>query len=107
MKNHMFELSRLPHFVDNWPTDGGEVSLYPPPQEDCWHSFLLQAESIPGPQIQLGGLRKLKKSNDLIGNQTCNLPACNIMPHPTLWLSKIVLLPTKNRDVPQTGTTFS
>jgi hypothetical protein len=34
----------------------------------------------------LGGLDKLKKSNDLIGNQTCDLPARNIVPQPTMLL---------------------
>jgi hypothetical protein len=47
------ETSRLPHFLDNRVTDGGEVSLTrrPPfnPQEDSWYSFLLEAESTPGP----------------------------------------------------------
>jgi hypothetical protein len=50
------ETSRLPHFLDNRLTDDGEVvsltrrptALYP--QEDSWYSFLLEAESIPGPQ---------------------------------------------------------
>jgi hypothetical protein len=47
------EKSRLPHFLDNRLTDGGEVvSLRrrPPfaPQEDSWYSFLLEAESTPG-----------------------------------------------------------
>jgi hypothetical protein len=43
----------LPYFLDNRLTDGGELSvlrtaaLYP--QEDSWYSFLLQAESTPGP----------------------------------------------------------
>jgi hypothetical protein len=46
--------SRLPHFLDNWLTDGGEVvslTRRPPftPQEDSWYSFLLVAESTPGP----------------------------------------------------------
>jgi hypothetical protein len=48
------ETSSLPHFLDNRVTDGGEVvSLMrrPPftPQEDSWYSFLLEAESSPGP----------------------------------------------------------
>jgi hypothetical protein len=30
-----------------------------------------------------GRVRSIEKSNDLIGNQTCNLPACSIMPHST------------------------
>jgi hypothetical protein len=45
--------SRLPYFLDNGFTDGGEVSLkrHPPftPQKDSWYSFLLEAESTPGP----------------------------------------------------------
>jgi hypothetical protein len=47
---------KLPHFLDNRLTDGGEVvsltcwpaTLYT--QEDSWYSFLLEAESIPGLQ---------------------------------------------------------
>jgi hypothetical protein len=40
--------------LDSRLTDGGEVvslTLRPPftPQEDCWYSFLLEAESTPGP----------------------------------------------------------
>jgi hypothetical protein len=50
------ETSRLPHFVDNRLTDGGEVvslthrpaALYP--QEDSWYSFLLEGEPTSGPQ---------------------------------------------------------
>jgi hypothetical protein len=45
---------RLPHFLENRLTGGGEVvSLIrqPPftPQEDFWYSFLLEAEWTPGP----------------------------------------------------------
>jgi hypothetical protein len=48
------ETSRLPHFVDNGLTDSDEVVSFtrrPPftPQEDPWFSFLLEAESTPGP----------------------------------------------------------
>jgi hypothetical protein len=46
------ETSRLPHFLDNRLTDGGEVSrtsrLPFIPQEDSWYSFLLEAESNSG-----------------------------------------------------------
>jgi hypothetical protein len=47
------ETTRLPHFLDNRLTDGGEVvSLTRRPpfahQEDSWHSFLLEAESTTG-----------------------------------------------------------
>jgi hypothetical protein len=49
------ETSRFPHFVHNRLTDGGEVvsltrrpaALYS--QEGSWYSFLLEAESTPGP----------------------------------------------------------
>jgi hypothetical protein len=65
-------MSRLPHFLDSLLMDGGEVvsltcrppftlltdggevvslTCQPPftPQEDTWYSFLLEAESTPGP----------------------------------------------------------
>jgi hypothetical protein len=42
---------RIPHFLDNQLTGGGEViSLthrpHSTPQEDSWYSFLLEVESI-------------------------------------------------------------
>jgi hypothetical protein len=48
------ETSGLPRFLDNRLTDGGEVvsvTRQPPltPQDDSWYSFLLEAESTPGP----------------------------------------------------------
>jgi hypothetical protein len=48
------EMPRLPQLLDSWLTDGDEVvSLrhWQPfyPQEDSWYSFLLEAESTPGP----------------------------------------------------------
>jgi hypothetical protein len=33
--------------------------------------------------VPLEGLGKLKKSNDLIGTRTRDLPACGIVPQPT------------------------
>jgi hypothetical protein len=35
--------------------------------------------------VQLEGLGQLKKTNDLIGIQTCNLPPCNTVPRPTCY----------------------
>jgi hypothetical protein len=48
------EKLRLTHFLDNRLTDGGEVvslTRRPPftTREDSWYSFLLRAESTPGP----------------------------------------------------------
>jgi hypothetical protein len=48
------ETSRLPHFLDNRFTDSGEVfSLTRPTKfyatEKSWYSFLLEAQSTPGP----------------------------------------------------------
>jgi hypothetical protein len=36
--------------------------------------------------MRLKGLGQLKKSNDLIGNRTRDLPACSIVPQPTTLL---------------------
>jgi hypothetical protein len=49
-------MPRLPHFLENQLTDGGDVvSLrcwppFTPPPEDSWYSFLFEAESTPKPQ---------------------------------------------------------
>jgi hypothetical protein len=48
------ETLRIPHFLDSRLTDGGEVVSLTrrpsfTPQEDSWYSFLLEAESTPGP----------------------------------------------------------
>jgi hypothetical protein len=45
---------RIPHFLENRLTDGGEVvspTNWPSytPQEDFWYSFLLEGEKTPGP----------------------------------------------------------
>jgi hypothetical protein len=52
---YCYGTSRFLHSLDNRLTDGGEfvsftrqpAALYP--QEDSWYSFLLEAESTPGP----------------------------------------------------------
>jgi hypothetical protein len=50
-----WETSRLPHVLEFWLTDGGEaVSLMhwlgaPYLPEHSWYSFLIEAESTPGP----------------------------------------------------------
>jgi hypothetical protein len=51
-------MSRLPHFLDNRLTDGGEVinlTRLPPalnPEEVLWYSFVLVAESTPRAIVQ-------------------------------------------------------
>jgi hypothetical protein len=65
-------MSRLPHFLDNWLTDGGEVvslthQLPFTLQEESWYSFLLQAGSQPQGHSEVGRVRSIEKSHDLIG----------------------------------------
>jgi hypothetical protein len=48
------EKSKIPYFLDNQLTDGGEIvslrhRLPFIPQEDTWYSFLLEAEWTTGP----------------------------------------------------------
>jgi hypothetical protein len=43
-----------------WPYAPG--ALPPPPQEDSWYSFLLEAESTPRAIVRLQGLGQFKRS---------------------------------------------
>jgi hypothetical protein len=48
------EMLRFPHFLDSRLIDGGKVVSLTPrphftPQKNSWYSFLLEAESTPGP----------------------------------------------------------
>jgi hypothetical protein len=52
------------------------------PQEVSCYSFLLEAESTPG-HSAAGKIRSIEKSNNLIGNRTCDFSACIIVPQPT------------------------
>jgi hypothetical protein len=36
-----------------------------------------------------GRIRSIEKFNDLIGNRTCNFPACSIVPQPTALASTL------------------
>jgi hypothetical protein len=74
---------RIPHFLENRLTDGGEVfSLTHRPrftrQENSWYSFLLVSQ--PQCLVLLEGLGKLKKFIYSIGPRTLDLPAFNIVP---------------------------
>ena len=49
-----------------------------PPRKYSWYLFLLEAA------LNLGPKRKMKNSNDIIGNRTHDLPACSAVPQPTV-----------------------
>jgi hypothetical protein len=80
-------MSRLPHFLDNWLTDGGEVVRLtgrPPftPKKIPGTHFCYR---LIGPQDHsaAGRIRSIEKSNNLIGIRTRDVPACSIVPQPT------------------------
>jgi hypothetical protein len=56
-------------------------------QEVSWYSFLLEAESILGP----GSIRLFEISNDLIANQSHDIPACRTVPQATILLLIFIL----------------
>jgi len=53
-----------------------------PPRRYSWYSFMLEAESTPGPWCG-GRIKSTKNSNDAIGNRTRGLLACSAVPQPT------------------------
>jgi hypothetical protein len=64
--------------------EGGKVvspTHRPPlsPRNYSWYSFLLEAESTPGPQCGRKDYAN-KNSSDTIGNRTSDLPACSTVP---------------------------
>jgi hypothetical protein len=81
-----FETSRLPCFLHNWLTGGGNVSvtlvpavLPPSPQEVLWCPFLL----IPQGHSATGKIKSVERLNDT-GNQTRYLPTSSMMSQPTI-----------------------
>jgi len=54
--------------------------LNPPPRKYSWYSFLLEAESTPGPQC---GRKDYVNVSNTIGNWTRDLPTCSAVPQPT------------------------
>jgi hypothetical protein len=80
-------MSRLPHFLGNRLTDRGEVvslALRPPfapgkisGTHFCWRL------SQPQGHTAAGKIRSIERSNDLVRNQTYNLPAHSTVPQPT------------------------
>jgi hypothetical protein len=82
------ETSRLPHFLESRLIDGGEVvslTRRPPftPRKIPDTHFCSRL-SRPQGHNTAGRIRSIEKSNDLIGNGNRDLPACSIVPQPTM-----------------------
>jgi hypothetical protein len=87
-------MSRLPHFVDSPFTDGGQgvnlrrwpAGLSPRkiPGTDFYYRL-----SRPHGHIAAARIRSFEQRNDLIGNRTRDIPACSIVPQPTMLLRDI------------------
>jgi hypothetical protein len=81
---------RIPHCLDNRLTDSGKVvspthRQHFTPQKHYFSAsgtHFCYRMSEPQGLVQHEGLGKLKNFIRLIGSQTCNLPACSIVPHP-------------------------
>ena len=71
--NEDFWRLKFEHFMTRTALRTGP--LYP--RKSSWYSFLLEAESIPGPQ---SGRMEV---NDTFGNRTRDLPAYSAVPQPT------------------------
>jgi hypothetical protein len=83
------------HTLHNWLTDAvlttvtsRQAALYP--QENSWYSFLLEAETTPGPSAA-GRIRSTEKSDDLVENGTLDLPACGMVPRPAVQVGRYVI----------------
>jgi len=76
---------RLPEFVTP-AQDGDRLSvlltdrLYP--RKYSWYSFLLEAESTPGPKCDRKDFMSMKNSNDTSWDRTSDLPICSTAPKP-------------------------
>jgi hypothetical protein len=94
--------SRLPRFLDNQPTDGGEVvslTRRPPftPSKIPSTHFCKRLSRTQG-HSATGRIRSIEKSNGLIGNRTRDIPTCSIVPQPTKNIQKQSDVFKCNRD---------
>ena len=75
---------RFPDFMTTGQDGGTVVSSthWPPlPLTKCsWYSFLLEAESTPGPKYDRKDFRSLKNSTDTSWDLTSHLPICSTAP---------------------------
>jgi hypothetical protein len=73
--------------LGNWLTDGVEVVSFThrPPftAKKIPGTYFCQSLSRPQNHSEAKRIRTIKKSNDLIGTRTRDLPACSIQPQPT------------------------
>ena len=75
---------RFPDFVKTAQDGGKVVSLtHRPlftPRKYSWYSFLLEAESTPGPQCDRMDFMSMKNSNDISWDRTSDVPICSTAP---------------------------
>jgi hypothetical protein len=80
-------MSRLPHFLDNRLTNGGEVvslTSWPPfTSKKIPGTHFCRILSRPQGHSAAGRIRSIEKSNDFVGNRNHGLPAHSIVPQRT------------------------
>ena len=78
---------RLPDFMKIGTWRRLSLQPYAPaaftPRIYSWYSFLLEAESTPGPYTAAGRIMPMKNCNDTIGNRTRDISGCSAVPQPT------------------------
>ena len=78
------EGSRKLKFPDFTTTAQDGCQPYAPapftPRKCSWYSFLLEAESTPGPLCDLKDFMSMKNANDASWDRTSDLPICSTAP---------------------------